>query len=46
MNRYFGKYRGAVFNNVDPDRLGRIQVQVSDVTGLVPSTWTFPIAHD
>ena len=42
MNRYFGKYRGAVVNNVDPMRIGRIQVQVADVTGLVPSTWAMP----
>src|SRR5207244_9150807 len=41
-NRYFGKYRGAVVNNVDPMRIGRIQVQVADVTGLVPSTWAMP----
>ena len=40
--RYYGKYRGTVINNVDPMRLGRIQVQVPDVHGVVPSTWAMP----
>jgi hypothetical protein len=40
--RYYGKYRGTVINNVDPMRLGRIQVQVPDVHGIVPSTWAMP----
>jgi Type VI secretion system/phage-baseplate injector OB domain len=31
-----------VINNVDPMRLGRIQVQVPDVHGVVPSTWATP----
>lgn len=39
---YYGKYRGAVVNNVDPLSLGRLQVQVPDVGGLVPSTWALP----
>lgn len=42
MNRYFGKYRGTVIDNIDPMRIGRIMVQVGDVTGLVPSTWAMP----
>jgi uncharacterized protein involved in type VI secretion and phage assembly len=40
--RYYGKYRGTVINNVDPMRMGRIQVQVPDVHGVVPSTWAMP----
>jgi Type VI secretion system/phage-baseplate injector OB domain len=40
--RYYGKYRGTVINNIDPMRLGRIQVQVPDVHGVVPSTWAMP----
>ena len=40
--RYYGKYRGTVVNNVDPMQLGRIQVSVPDVTGLVPTTWANP----
>ncbi|KWX02081.1 baseplate assembly protein [Carbonactinospora thermoautotrophica] len=40
--RYLGKYRGTVVNNVDPMRLGRIQVQVPDVLGDTPSSWAMP----
>jgi hypothetical protein len=40
--RYYGKYRGTVINNIDPMRMGRIQVQVPDVHGVVPSTWAMP----
>jgi len=37
--QYFGKYRGAVVQNIDPEQRGRLQVIVPDVTGLIPSTW-------
>ena len=40
--KYFGKYRGTVINNVDPMQIGRLQVQVPDVTGLIPSSWAMP----
>jgi len=40
--KYFGKYRGTVFNNTDPDFEGRIQALVPDVLGKVPSTWATP----
>jgi hypothetical protein len=40
--RYYGKYRGLVAFNVDPEQLGRIMVQVPDVLGLIPSTWAMP----
>lgn len=36
---YFGKYRGTVLQNVDPERRGRLQVMVPDVMSLLPSTW-------
>jgi uncharacterized protein involved in type VI secretion and phage assembly len=39
---FYGKYRGTVVNNVDPERKGRIQVTVPDVEGLVPSSWAMP----
>ena len=42
--RYYGKYRGMVLNNVDPMQMGRLQVQVPDVTGLAPATWAMPCA--
>lgn len=40
--RFFGKFRGMVTNNVDPMRLGRIQAQVPDVGGFTPGTWALP----
>ena len=30
--KYYGKYRGTVVNNIDPLQIGRIQVQVPDVS--------------
>jgi hypothetical protein len=41
-NRYYGKYRGTVANNLDPEQRGRIQAIVPDVQGLVPTTWALP----
>lgn len=38
----FGKYRGMVLNNIDPMQQGRLQVQVPDVAGLIPTTWAMP----
>ena len=40
--RYFGKYRGTVVQNVDPEQRGRIQVVVPDVSNVVPTTWAMP----
>lgn len=40
--KYFGKYRGMVLNNVDPMQIARLQVQVPDVAGLLPATWAMP----
>jgi hypothetical protein len=40
--RFFGKYRGTVVNNVDPQKMGRIMVSVPDVSGISPSTWAMP----
>ena len=39
---FFGKYRGMVLNNIDPMQMGRLQVQVPDVAGLIPTTWAMP----
>ena len=39
---YWGKYRGTVINNIDPDQRGRLICQVPDVLSLVPSTWAEP----
>jgi uncharacterized protein involved in type VI secretion and phage assembly len=40
--RFFGKYRGTVVNNVDPMQMARLQVMVTDVSGMIPSTWAMP----
>jgi hypothetical protein len=40
--RFFGKYRGTVINNVDPMQLGRIQAQVPAVSSLMPTSWCLP----
>ena len=40
--RYFGKYRGTVVLNVDPEQRGRITAQVPDVLGMIPSSWALP----
>jgi uncharacterized protein involved in type VI secretion and phage assembly len=42
MAQYFGKYRGTVFNNIDPMQLGRIQAIVPDVTEVLPTSWALP----
>ena len=39
---YYGKYRGTVINNLDPENRGRIQAMVPDVQGIIPSTWAMP----
>ena len=36
--RYYGKYRGSVINNVDPNQIGRIQVMVPDVSETMISS--------
>ena len=40
--KFFGKFRGVVINNIDPEQMGRIQVQVPDVQGVVPTSWAMP----
>lgn len=42
MKRYYGKYRGTVLNNVDPEQRGRIMALVPDVLGITPSSWAMP----
>lgn len=40
--KFYGKYRGTVINNIDPQQMGRLQVEVPDVLSLVPSSWAVP----
>lgn len=42
MTKFYGKYRGTVLQNVDPQQMGRIQAMVPDVSGLLPSSWAMP----
>lgn len=39
LKKFYGKYRGTVVQNVDPELRGRIMCIVPDVLGLVPSGW-------
>ncbi len=43
-DRFYGKYRGLVLNNVDPMGSGRLQAIVPEVLGEVPSGWALPCA--
>ncbi|WP_287929078.1 phage baseplate assembly protein V [Arthrobacter sp.] len=39
---YFGKFRGTVVQNVDPQQMGRIQAIVPSTTNVIPTTWAMP----
>jgi uncharacterized protein involved in type VI secretion and phage assembly len=39
---FYGKYRGTVIDNVDPLQIGRLLVQVPDVSNILPSSWAMP----
>ena len=40
--RFYGKYRGLVVENIDPEQQGRISATVLDVLGDEPTTWAMP----
>jgi hypothetical protein len=42
MTQFFGKYRGTVANNVDPQQQGRLQVSVPAVLGDGRQSWAMP----
>lgn len=42
MTKFYGKYRGTVIDNVDPLQIGRLMVQVPDVSNILPSSWAMP----
>ena len=44
MEHFYGKYRGTVTNNEDPQNLGRIRAQVPDVLGQQETGWAMPCA--
>jgi uncharacterized protein involved in type VI secretion and phage assembly len=39
---FYGKYRGVVSDNSDPNNLGRIRARVADVYGEEESGWAMP----
>jgi hypothetical protein len=41
---FFGKYRGKVENNIDPQQMGRIQVSAPAVLGDGRLSWAMPCA--
>lgn len=41
-NKFFGKFRGTVVNNIDPMQIGRIQAMVPDVSNVALSSWAMP----
>jgi hypothetical protein len=42
VNRYFGKYRGKVENNVDPLQQARLQISCAAVLGGGRMSWAMP----
>jgi hypothetical protein len=44
MKQFFGKYRGTVQNNMDPQMMGRVQVSVPAVLGDGQLSWAMPCA--
>jgi uncharacterized protein involved in type VI secretion and phage assembly len=40
--KYYGKYRGTVVSNADPEQIGRILAMVPDVSGPLPTSWAMP----
>jgi uncharacterized protein involved in type VI secretion and phage assembly len=42
VKRFYGKYRGLVIENLDPEQVGRVLLQVPDVLGEIPSSWALP----
>ena len=42
MKQHFGKYRGKVVQNLDPNRMGRIQVACPQVLGENILSWAMP----
>jgi uncharacterized protein involved in type VI secretion and phage assembly len=42
MKLFYGKYRGTVRNNIDPDLRGRLLVNVPAVMGAAGTNWALP----
>ena len=44
MEKFFGKYRATVINNIDPEMRGRLILSIPDVLDTQPSSWAEPSA--
>ena len=42
QQHYYGKYRGFVVNNQDPEKSGRLQLRVPSLFGGEPTGWALP----
>jgi uncharacterized protein involved in type VI secretion and phage assembly len=42
VREFYGKYRGTVMNNIDPQQMGRLQVSVPAVLGDGRLSWAMP----
>jgi hypothetical protein len=40
--KFYGKYRGTVVNNIDPEQRGRILALVPAVSGIALTSWAMP----
>jgi uncharacterized protein involved in type VI secretion and phage assembly len=42
QDKYYGKYRGFVASNKDPDQLGRLRLRIPSVLGTEVTDWALP----
>ena len=42
QDKYYGKYRGFVVSNEDPNRLGRLRLRIPSVLGTAVTDWALP----
>jgi Type VI secretion system/phage-baseplate injector OB domain len=42
VKKFYGKYRGTVINNIDPEQIGRIMAIVPAVSNVIPTSWAMP----
>jgi Type VI secretion system/phage-baseplate injector OB domain len=42
VQKFYGKYRGTVINNIDPEQIGRIMAIVPAVSNVIPTSWAMP----
>jgi uncharacterized protein involved in type VI secretion and phage assembly len=43
QGRYYGKYRGFVTDNQDPDQRGRLRLRIPSVLGDAQTAWALPV---